>query len=44
LAAVCGPAIARYCTAWNVVKESTTRWAKKKYNAVKDAYNSAKSA
>lgn len=28
--------------AWNVVKDTTVRWAKKKINAVKDAYKSAK--
>lgn len=28
--------------AWTVVKDTTTKWAKNKVNAVKDAYNSAK--
>lgn len=28
--------------AWDVVRDSTVRWAKKKYNSVKDAYHSAK--
>lgn len=35
-------AVSKAKKAWNVVKDSTTRWAKKKFNAVKDAYNSAK--